>query len=87
MYGSVTISANQVSFQFYGSTEPDAGSFVIYISGLTSTINSVTPNTGSLGTGTFGLTSFTSSSMTFTGTTSSGGFDAVGGIGFTFNIN
>jgi hypothetical protein len=66
MYGSVTISANQVSFQFYGSTEPDAGSFVIYISGLTSTINSVTPNTG---------------------TTSSGGFDAVGGIGFTFNIN
>jgi Bacterial Ig-like domain (group 2) len=86
MYGTATISANQVTFQFYGSTNSAAGSFVIYISGLTSTIDSVTPNTGSLGTGTFGLTSFTSNSMTFTGTTSSG-FNAVGGLAFTFNVN
>jgi hypothetical protein len=88
MYGSVSITSNQVIFSFYGSTDPYAGTFAITISGLTSTIDSVTPNPGNiLASGTFGLTSFTSNSMTFTGTASSSGFDAVGGIAYTFNVN
>jgi hypothetical protein len=87
--GSVAITANQVSFTFYGSTSATSGTFVITISGFTTMINNVTlaPGSGSLSPGTFGLTSFTSNSMTFTGTVSSTDFSAIGGQVFTFNVN
>ncbi len=84
--GSVTITANQVSFTFYGSTDPVAGTFSIQISGFTTAINSVTFNSGALTYGTFALASFTSNSMTFTGTSSGSGFSALGGKTITFNV-
>ncbi len=86
MYGSATITANQVSFAFSGSTNGASGTFVIQMTGFTTMINNVTLNSGALLSGTFGVTSVTSNSMTFTGTTSGTGFDAVGGATITFNV-
>jgi len=85
--GSVTITANQVSFTFFGSTDPATGTFVIQINGFTTTINNVTYDSGALAGGTFGLTSFTTNSMTFTGTASGAGFNAIGGITITFDVS
>ena len=84
--GSVAITANQVSFTFYGSTESATGTFVLVLSGFSTTINSVTFNSGALQSGTFALTSFNSNSMTFTGTTSNG-FAGLNGVTITFNVS
>ncbi len=82
----VDISDTQVSFTFFGSTNPATGTFVLQLSGFNTPITNVAYSSGALGTGSFGLTSFTSSSMTFTGTINSGSF-AAGGAPVVFNIN
>lgn len=85
LFGSVDISANQVAFSFFGSTNAANGSFIVTLSNFNQTIQNVSFLSGALQTGTFGLTSFTNSSMTFTGT-ANGSYSAIGGNTVLFNV-
>jgi hypothetical protein len=85
LYVLVDISDTQVSFTFFGGTDPATGTFVAQLSGFNTAITNVTYGSGAIGAGSFGLTSFTNNSMTFTGTVNSGSF-AGGGAPVVFNV-
>jgi len=87
LFGSVTMSATQVIFNFFGSTNPSTGTFVVNLTNfLPANITNVTYNSGALSGGTFGLASFSASSMVFTGTSTDNGFNAVGGSQIAFDV-
>ncbi len=85
LYGSVGMNANQIGFNFNGSTGFSTGTFVLTLSNFSVPITSVTYNSGSLLLGTFAVTSFTATSVTFTGT-SIAGFNAGLGATILFDV-
>lgn len=68
--GSVSVTATQVSFTFFGSTGVVPGSFTINLTNFSgSSIGGVSLVSGSLFSGSFGVSGFTANSMSFTGST------------------
>jgi PEP-CTERM motif len=87
LFGSVDLSDNAVTFNFFGSTAPTTGSFVVMLNFLTPLIQNVSFVSGNLQSGTFGLTSFTPTSMTFTGSVvGTDDYSAIGGVAVNFSV-
>lgn len=86
--GTSNLSANQVSFTFFGSTNAVSGDFTINLTGFTTAITGVTLNAGStlFSQGTFGLLGFTPSSLSFKGIATGNGFSALGGRTYIFDV-
>lgn len=86
LFGSVSVTATQVSFTFFGSTTPVSGSFTITLTNFTGApITGATLVSGSLGGGSFVQSGFTANSISFTGSTSTV-FSAIGGSTITFDV-
>jgi len=86
--GLTTVSGTQVTFQFFGTTNGNAGTFTINLINFTTPITGVTYVSGAFNNApdaTFVASGFTSTSLSFLGSTTDG-FDAFGGNTFVFNV-
>jgi hypothetical protein len=80
---SVDITDTGVNFGFAGSTNSFSGTFSVLLSNFSRTIGGVTLASGAFDS--FALTSFGANQMLFTGSTTNG-FNAIGGVGVSFNV-